>query len=379
MKYLFYLLLPLLCGCCTTQKKGLVLEGNITGVENDRLVISRQEGVRERVALDTVNVVNGQFVYENPDLTTGSYAFELLGAKTFFFGILEPLQIKITGNIANADRGWLKPQFEGGRNNQVVVDFNKLREDLMKDPRFSTYADCLERLKNSKSKEEADKIREEKEPLETEFNAVLFPKEQELFRNNVDTYAIQTLMKFRFGQYIEFLAELCKSIPDSLKTGYEWEGIQKELDAYAATRPGMPAPEFTLYTPDSTALALSDLRGKFVLLDFWASWCAPCRASFPKLKELYKEYKGKGFEILSITNDSNHDQWKKAIEKDQTPWLHVADEFPKPPAPFGPSRVGVMYGTHYLPTTILIDRDGKIVATLKGEAEIEAKLKEVFN
>lgn len=378
MKYLFYLLLPLLCTCCTTQKKGLVLEGNITGVADDQLVISRQEGRRDRVPVDTVSIVAGKFAYENPDIITGSYSFELLNAKAFFSGILEPVAMKVSGDIAEANRGWLKVDFEGGRNNQVVKDFNQLSENLMKDPRFVNYANCLERLKNSQSKEESDKIREEMEPLEVEFNAVLFPKEQELFTKNSDVYAIQTLMKWRFGQYADFLVGLTKSIPDSLKNGYEWEEIKKEVDAYEATRPGMMAPEFTLYTPDSTALALSDLRGKYVLLDFWASWCAPCRASFPKLKELYKEYKGKGFEILSITNDSNHDQWKKAIEKDQTPWLHVADEFPKPPD-FGTARVIGLYGFHYLPSTMLIDRDGKIVATLKGEAEIEAKLKEVFN
>lgn len=378
MKYLLYLLLPLFVFGCAKQKQGLVLKGTLAGVANDQLVISWVEGRSERVALDTVPVINGEFTYENPNLKTSSYSFQLLNAQAFFSGILEPIQMNVTGNIAEANRGWLNVDFEGGRNNQVVKDFNQLREDLMKDPRFANYANCLERLKNSQSKEEADKIREEMEPLEAEFNTVLFPKEQELFTKNSDIYAVQTLMKWRFGQYADFLVELTKSIPDSLKNGYEWDEIKKEVDAYEATRPGKFAPDFTLYTPDSTALALSDLRGKYVLLDFWASWCAPCRASFPKLKELYKEYKGKGFEILSITNDSNHDQWKKAIEKDQTPWLHVADEFPKPPA-FGTARVIGLYGFHYLPSTMLIDPDGKIVATLKGEVEIEAKLKEIFD
>lgn len=376
MKTLLYFLFILACTACTAPKKGLVLEGQIKGAGNDHLVIFKPNRM-EQIVIDTVEVKQGKFKYENPNIETTTYGFELVNARMYFNTILEPVHMTINGDIANAQNNWLKVEVLGGRNVQFVKDFNVMRENLLKEPRFAAYADCQNRLRQSRDKEEADKIRAEMEPLEKAFNAELFPMEQDLIRKNIDVYAIQTIMTFRFGSYQKELVEICKQIPDSLRTSDIWPSIQKEIDSYEATRPGKMAPEFTLYTPDSTALSLSDLRGKYVLLDFWASWCAPCRASFPKLKELYKQYKPKGFEILSITNDNNHKQWKKAIEEDQTPWLHVADEFPAPPA-FGTARVIDMYGFHYLPSTMLIDPEGKIIATLKGEQEIEEKLNEIF-
>lgn len=374
MKNWIYGVMLLVLSSCSAEKKGLVLEGHIVGMADDELVISLQTGRFESEPVDTVKVTGGKFRYENPAVVTGSYSFVFTNAQIGFGGILEPVKMTISGDVKDADRGWLPVEFEGGRNNAFVKEFDALRTDLLKEPRFAAYAGCLERLRASKSKEEADAIREEMEKLEPAFNAELFPKEQEMFRKNTDLYAIQTQVGYRFGQYPDVLVGICRQIPDSLKYTYLWKEIQREIDAYDATRPGKIAPDFALYTPDSTALSLSDLRGKYVLLDFWASWCAPCRASFPKLKELYKIYKPKGFEILSITNDSNHEQWKKAIEQDQTPWLHVADEFPGR----GTARVISMYGFHSLPSTMLIGPDGKIIATLKGEEEIEARLAQIF-
>ncbi len=111
------------------------------------------------------------------------------------------------------------------------------------------------------------------------------------------------------------------------------------------------------------------------MVDFWASWCKPCRASFPHMKELYKKYHAKGFEILGVTNDSNHKAWKKAIKNDEIPWLNVADEFPVNSAP---ARVISEYGMDYLPSTVLIDKDGIIIAKLLHGNELDQKLKEIF-
>ncbi len=100
------------------------------------------------------------------------------------------------------------------------------------------------------------------------------------------------------------------------------------MDKKRSLQPGQLAPDFTLLKPDSSTFKLSSLRGKYVLLDFWASWCVPCRKAIPHWKELYAKYQPKGFEILGITNDSRWKDWFKALEEEKCHGCRWQDEFP---------------------------------------------------
>ena len=110
-----------------------------------------------------------------------------------------------------------------------------------------------------------------------------------------------------------------------------------------------------------------------MILDFWASWCSTCRASFPEMKKLYAEYHKKGVEILGITNDSRKADWLKALEEDNLPWLQVIDEYPIRNTP---AKVATLYAIPYLPTLMLIDPDGKIVGKAKDKHELKTWLDE---
>lgn len=129
--------------------------------------------------------------------------------------------------------------------------------------------------------------------------------------------------------------------------------------------PGKIAPDFEeLMLDQKTKMKLSNLRGNLVLLDFWASWCAPCRKENPALVELYKKYKGDGFTIMSVSFDTDKEKWKSAIIADKLTWSnHVSD--------LGGwnSKVGKIYKVNSVPFTVLIDKDGKIIKlNLRGEA-----------
>ncbi len=156
--------------------------------------------------------------------------------------------------------------------------------------------------------------------------------------------------------------------------------MQKEMEATKSKlTPGNPVPEIALENQEGEVMKLSDLRGKVVLVDFWAAWCRPCRAENPNLVRMYNAYKDKGFDIYSVSLDGLPNQqdpktdWTTAITQDQLTWNnHVSDL-----KGWGTSVIKD-FGFQGIPYTVLVDREGKIIATeLRGPA-LEAKLKEVL-
>ncbi|BDD03654.1 TlpA disulfide reductase family protein [Aureibacter tunicatorum] len=136
---------------------------------------------------------------------------------------------------------------------------------------------------------------------------------------------------------------------------------------------GSKAPNFTLPQPDGKKLSLSDFEGQYVLIDFWASWCPPCRKANPHLVSLYDEYHSKGIEFIGVSLDKDKDKWEQAITDDKLTWPQVSD------LKYFNSEVAKEYQVNSIPSTFLLDKDGKIIAkNLRGE-ELDEKLKELFH
>lgn len=150
-----------------------------------------------------------------------------------------------------------------------------------------------------------------------------------------------------------------------------------KLDALASqlgpTVEGALAPEINLPSPEGQELALSSLRGKVVMIDFWASWCGPCRKENPAVKQIYEKYKDKGFEIYAVSLDNNKDQWKAAIAKDGLTWKHVSD--------LGgwKSSAAQLYSVHSIPQTFLLDEEGRIIKAGLRSHDLEPMLDALLN
>jgi len=135
---------------------------------------------------------------------------------------------------------------------------------------------------------------------------------------------------------------------------------------------GSVAPEIRQQTPSGGTLALSELRGKVVLIDFWASWCRPCRMENPNVKRVYEKYAKRGFEIFGVSLDRDQAAWEKAIQDDGLPWKHVSD------LGFWNNAAAQEYGVSGIPYTVLVDREGNILDKGLRGAELEAKLDELL-
>lgn len=133
-----------------------------------------------------------------------------------------------------------------------------------------------------------------------------------------------------------------------------------------------PAPGFTQNDINEKPVSLKDFKGKYVLLDFWASWCEPCRRENPNLVEVYKEYHDKGLEIISVSLDDDKNAWKEAVIKDNLPWTQLSDLKGEQ------NEAAKLYNVTALPYNYLINPDGVMIGRLLKKDRLRNKLKEIF-
>nr|WP_262898808.1 TlpA disulfide reductase family protein [Dawidia soli] len=158
-----------------------------------------------------------------------------------------------------------------------------------------------------------------------------------------------------------------------LKKTAKAKEITDRIANLRATQVGNGYIDFVMNDVNGKPVKLSSYKGKYVLLEFWASWCGPCRAENPNLREQYKKYSAKGFNILGVSLDSKAEPWKKAIEKDELPWVHVSD------LKGWQNQAAVQYGVRAVPANFLIGPDGKIIARDLRAETLNAKLEEIFH
>ena len=354
----------MLTGCGDSNSYSI--KGKIEGAKDGTAYLKSYQGGRS-VPVDTAELKNGKFKF------TGSvdapvlhliYINNLPMPIAFF---LENKDITITASVDSLDKAVIK----GSPETDLFIEFNKgmpslkrsmeIRQDFMK---AQTARDTA-RLRALS--QEIDSIREKQKNYYIDFvnshtNSVvgaflasqmfqaISPDEQ---KNLVDEYE----KNIGDHPYVTDMKNTMKSLAE----------IEQKTKATAI---GREAPGFTLKTKDGKDINLADFRGKYVLLDFWASWCQPCRRENPNSVKAYKAFNSKGFEILGISLDKDRNAWIKAVKDDGLLWTQVID-------PDG--NVARQYNVSSIPSTFLLDKDGKIIAkNLRGEALVR-KLNEILN
>lgn len=253
----------------------------------------------------------------------------------------------------------------------ILRDFNVVNESLSK--------------KYIEAEQAGDE--ERKAELEEEFQKSYYAsveKTKELINTLVPSvsviYAASLLNMADDAPYLKELAEKLrqayqdKPMPSAVKRFVDYMSQVSLPEEMQSEGPevGSLAPDFTLPQPDGTSISLSQLRGKYVLIDFWASWCGPCRKENPQVVALYQKYKDKGFEILGVSLDKEKEAWTKAIEKDKLSWLHVSD------LKGWQNEAAQLYQVNAIPMTYLVDPEGVIIAKGLRGPSLEAKLQELL-
>lgn len=184
--------------------------------------------------------------------------------------------------------------------------------------------------------------------------------------------ALYGLNSIDINNEFAFVDSLATKFENSIPHNPHVISLMQRVEALRKLAIGSPAPEIALPNPNGEVLSLSSLKGNYVLVDFWAAWCRPCRMENPNVVRMYNEYKDRNFEILGVSLDKTKEAWLKAIADDGLTWKHISD------LRYFQSEAAREYQINAIPATYLIGPDGNIVAKNLRGASLEAKLKEIF-
>ena len=295
------------------------------------------------------------------------YYILLVGNHPIELVIRKNIPIKVYGDGSNLSEF---TNIVGSLESSRLNEFLKIRKE---------WADKI-RKSNEVLKKDPSKRDSVNRAMEREFNLFKSRRKTFLFRNRNSPALIALVPTYdkdkEFAEYESIVQQLERSFATSTevqKVVKEYQTILKKREATNQFAPGKIAPDFEGTKPDGSKMKLSDLRGKYVLIDFWASWCGPCRRENPSVVNLYNQYKSKGFTIMSVSLDRDKNKWVEAIKKDKLSWPnHVSD------LKGWQSDIGRLYNVSSIPYTVLIDKEGKIIRTKLRAHDLEITLRELF-
>ncbi len=349
------------------QQKQYTIEGTIGGVEEGQAVLSKIEKGRP-VSIDTTEIVQGKFTFTGSEEVPQVYLVFVDDIKTPIMLFGENGNINIT--VADKDK-ITDAEVTGSKTNDV---FNTFVKELPGRARLEELQADFQKAMMSNDKETMDGLKAEANELMEEQKAYFVQFVKNNTSNVVGAYlANQAARDLEFDEFKDLVAQFEANLGEhmyvtTLKESLE--NVEKAENAKKATEIGATAPEFSLESIEGASISLSSLHGKYLLVDFWASWCKPCRAENPNVVKAFNTFNSKGFDVLSVSLDRDSAAWKKAVADDGLVWNHVID---------AKGDIAKTYGVQGIPFTLLLDKEGKIIAKNLRGAALEEKLAELLN
>lgn len=364
------------------NKDGYTINGEVKGFEDGTKVYINKQDENGFTKIDSTVVKGGLFEFKNskaPEVDL--YFIELDTTKMFMYPmVLEKGEIKFTFDKE-------KPQEAkviGTKNNDLMTSYNEEASKIQKEIMDFQQQNQMKFMEAQQKGDQAamQSISDEMMSLQNKY----VDQNKNFINTNKDSY-ISLLLLTQLAMSDALTTEEIKnyynafdtSVKDT-KKGKEFADNLKKIEEnekeHAAKQEkvaiGKKAPDFTANTPEGKAESLHKNLGKVTLVDFWASWCGPCRKENPNVVALYNKYKAQGFKVIGVSLDKEKENWVKAIADDKLDWLQISN------LKYWDDEIAKEYAIDAIPATILLDANGTIVAKNLRGAELEAKVAELL-
>ena len=322
-------------------------------------------GTVGKSGIDTATVKNGRFIFKGKVKEPTPAMLFSKDYKVRLDLFIDNGLITVTGN---ADSMYSYKVFS---KLAAVKEFEQFNQRIMQNRQhtIALFQQAYE-LRNAGDSSKANELQQQADAqYKSEFTmrkeyALTYPKSY---------IAAKELLAYTDGANLPVAIEGYENMDPTIKASAIGKELEERISILTKVEPGKPAQAFTQADVNGNPVSLASYKGKYVLVEFWASWCGPCRAENPNLLEQYNLYKNKGFDIVGVSLDDNKEKWTTAIAKDGMPWTQVSD------LKGWNNMVALLYGVRAVPASFLIDPAGKIVANdLRGET-LNKKLQQLFS
>lgn len=380
MKPLFYALAvsAFLYSCGGSKNtSGFELKGSLLNAKSESVYLEKLSQKGTEIVDSTTIDDKGEFVMNQYSPSIGFYRLRINNANFAMLVLDSAQKITIKGDARDLGNTFTA---EGSPDTKLFLEYNVMAQNQKRrtDSLENVFRTALitQKMDSLTADSMSKALQKPYEAMIAEYSDRVAAK----IRENASSFAsIMAIQQLRPENYMDVYTALDKGLQQKYPNSNDIKSFhamvqqtQMMVARAEATKIGNEAPELILPTPDNKELALSSLRGKVVLIDFWASWCGPCRKEMPNVKLVYQKYKDKGFEIYGVSLDKDRSAWLEAIEKDGLKWPQVSD------LKFWQSEAAQTYAVQSIPHTVLIGKDGKILASGLRGAELDAKLAEVL-
>jgi peroxiredoxin len=357
-RVIFLIFVAALAASCTTEPR-FVLKANIKDSDTLTFVLQKRTG-QEVTSIDTAVSENGVFRMEGVIEYPQQVLLMALNTRNRVSFYIENTEINISGSLDSL----FDASITGSKTQDEYKSFI-----LMNKPLADKYQIIVSNYQNARATGDTARMssaRNEGINLEKEMSEL----KKTFIKSNPASYFTPTLIRNIFSDLEqEEAAQMIAALDTNVAKTQIIIDIKKELEAVRAVAIGQKAPDFTLNDQEGNPVSLSSKTGaKLLLVDFWASWCKPCRDENPMVVKTYKEFHKNGFDIFGVSLDQSKEEWVKAIADDKLTWTHVFDQN---------NDAANAYAVNAIPANFLLDQNGIIIAkNLRGE-ELYNKVKEL--
>jgi thiol-disulfide isomerase/thioredoxin len=361
--WIIVILAALFLASCGGRKEGeFVVKGKVNGVDTGWIYLEKTD-VHPWQAIDSSKLEKGVFTLKGKVDLPEMYTLKI-GEKQIYVPVfVENSDIDVTVYADSADKSVIKGSATQDLYNQYIAKNTEVEKKM--EATYKIWKDARERSDSATMKIQ-DSI---SNGLDKEVKQILIDFTKANGKSVVAPYlVIRNSWQFELPE----LKDVSASFDTSLNRSTYTKAIKDRIAILEKVAVGQPAVQFAMNDSTGKPVPVSDFAGKILLIDFWASWCKPCRAENPNVVKAYGMFNKKGFEVLGVSFDNNRDKWLKAVKDDRLVWKQVSD------LKGWANAAGQLYGINSIPSNVLLDKDQKIIAkNLRGEDLIK-KLTELL-